>query len=80
MSNYTYTNAWATKDALASGVAGKRVSAAEFHSEFQLIQTAVNSKIDSASPTFTGTATIGGTGTLVLGTGGITGTISGGTF
>lgn len=80
MSDYTYSNTWATKDSLASGVAGKRVSAAEFHTEFEAVETAVNTKADKAAPTFTGTVTIGGTGTLALGTGKVSGTISGGTF
>jgi|ETNvirenome_6_85_1030632.scaffolds.fasta_scaffold04126_4 hypothetical protein len=80
MSDYTYSNTWVNKDALASGVAGKRVSATEFHTEFGLIQTAVNTKADKAAPTFTGTVTIDGSGTLALGTGKVSGTISGGTF
>ena len=55
MSNYTQLTNFATKDNLASGNANKIVKGAEINAEFVAIQTAVNSKADIASPTFTGT-------------------------
>ena len=78
MSDYTYPDAtnWSTKDGLASGIAGKRVSAAEFHTEFSAIATAIATKADKASPTFTGTVTAA----ALTWTGTATGTILGGTF
>ena len=77
MSNYTKTTNFATKDSLTSGDPAKIVKGTEINTEFNNIQTAVNSKSDSASPTFTGTltaATVNVTGTLTAGT------ITGGTF
>jgi hypothetical protein len=64
MSDYTKLVDYAAKDALPSGSAGKIVSGTEINSEFAAIQTAVNSKADKASPTFTGTATF--TGAVVM--------------
>lgn len=58
MSNYTKTTDFAAKDALITGDPDKIVKGAEFEAEFDNIATAVNSKADSASPTFTGTVTI----------------------
>ena len=58
MSNYTQTTNFATKDALASGNALKIVKGTEINVEFANIATAVATKADSASPTFTGTVTI----------------------
>jgi len=84
MADYDYSNIWATKDSLASGVAGKRVSAAEFHTEFEAIESAVNSKADKAAPTLTGTtnvASLTSSGTVTLsGTLAGTFTVAGGTF
>ena len=57
MSNYTQLTNFATKDNLASGNANKIVKGAEINAEFVAIETAVNSKADIASPTFTGTPT-----------------------
>ena len=57
MSNYTKTTNFATKDSLASGNPAKIVKGSEINTEFNNIQTAVNSKANSASPTFTGTIT-----------------------
>jgi|TARA_B100001939_G_C16884042_1_gene592240 hypothetical protein len=61
MSDYTYPDAtnFGTKDALPSGNAAKVIKGDEFHAEFNAIKTAVNSKSDKASPTFTGTLTAG---------------------
>ena len=58
MSNYTQTTNFATKDALASGNPLKVVKGTEINTEFANIATAVATKADSASPTFTGTVTI----------------------
>ena len=58
MSNYTKATDFAAKDALPSGDAAKVIKGAEFEDEFDAIATAVNSKSDTASPTFTGTVTI----------------------
>lgn len=58
MTNYTKSTNFATKDALASGNALKIVKGTEIDTEFNNIQTAVATKSDSASPTFTGTVTI----------------------
>jgi len=58
MSNYTQTTNFATKDALASGNPLKIVKGTEINVEFANIATAVATKADSASPTFTGTVTL----------------------
>ena len=58
MSNYTKSTDFAAKDALSTGNPSKIVRGTEINTEFSNIQTAVNSKADSASPTITGTATI----------------------
>jgi len=58
MSSYTKTTNFTAKDTLPSGNASKVVRGAEFDVEFSAIQTAVNSKANTASPTFTGTVTI----------------------
>ena len=55
MSNYTKLVNFAAKDALPSGDAAKVVRGTEINTEFTNIATAVNSKADVASPTFTGT-------------------------
>ena len=55
MTNYTQLTNFATKDNLASGNANKIIKGAEINAEFVAIETAVNSKADIASPTFTGT-------------------------
>ncbi len=55
MTDYSYTANLAAKDALPTGSAGKTILGTTLESEFTKIQTAVNSKADSASPTFTGT-------------------------
>jgi len=60
MSNYTKATDFAAKDALPSGDAAKVIKGAEFEDEFDAIATAVNSKADIDSPTFTGTVTVPG--------------------
>lgn len=53
MSNYTKSTNFATKDTLTSGDPLKIVKGTEINTEFDNIQTAVNSKADTASPTLT---------------------------
>ena len=58
MSAYTKTTNFTAKDSLTSGNPSKIVKGSEIDAEFTAIETAVNSKSNTASPTFTGTATI----------------------
>lgn len=58
MSNYVKSTNFATKDALASGNPLKIVKGTEIDTEFNNIATAVATKADLASPTFTGTVTL----------------------
>ena len=58
MSNYTKLTDFAAKDTLPSGNAGKLVKGTEIDDEFNAISTAVGSKANTASPTFTGTVTM----------------------
>jgi hypothetical protein len=58
MSNYTKSTNFATKDALSSGNPLKIVKGTEIDTEFNNIQTAIATKADLASPTFTGTVVI----------------------
>jgi hypothetical protein len=55
MSNYTKATNFATKDTLPTGNAGKIVKGTELDTEFNAIASAVATKADTASPTFTGT-------------------------
>lgn len=55
MSNYLKATDFGAKDALLSGDPNKIVKGTEIDDEFDSIQTAVNSKANIASPTFTGT-------------------------
>jgi len=70
MSNYVKRTDFASKDALASGNAAKIVKGTEIDTEFNNIATAVATKADIVSPTFTGTVT----GTF---SGNVTGNVSG---
>lgn len=54
MSNYVKTTDFAAKDALASGNAAKIVKGTEIDAELTAIGTAIATKADLASPTFTG--------------------------
>lgn len=77
MSNYTKTTNFAVKDTLASGNPAKIIKGTEINSEYDAIATAIATKSDTASPTFTGTVTaptVSVTGTLTAGT------IDGGTY
>jgi hypothetical protein len=55
MSNYTKATNFATKDTLPTGDSGKIVKGTEIDTEFNAISSAVGTKADIASPTFTGT-------------------------
>lgn len=77
MSNYSKTTNFAVKDTLASGNPAKIIKGSEINSEFDNIQTAVATKADTASPTFTGTVempTLEVSGTATIGT------LDGGTY
>ena len=58
MSNYTKATNFATKDALSSGNPLKIVKGTEINTEFDAIATAIATKADTASPTFTGTPSL----------------------
>jgi hypothetical protein len=55
MSNYTKATNFAAKDALPSGNAGKIIKGTEIDTEYNAIASAISSKADTNSPTFTGT-------------------------
>ena len=55
MAQYVKATNFASKDALLTGDPNKIVKGAEIDDEFNNIQTAVNSKADTLSPTLTGT-------------------------
>lgn len=55
MSNYTKATNFATKDTLETGNPSKIIKGTELDTEFNAISSAVSSKADTASPTFTGT-------------------------
>jgi hypothetical protein len=57
MSNYTKATNFLSKDSLATGDPAKIIKGSEFDTEFNALQTAVNSKANSVSPAFTGTPT-----------------------
>jgi hypothetical protein len=78
MSNYVKSTDFAAKDALASGNASKIVKGTEIDTEFNNIATAVATKADLASPTFTGTVAAGTANITTLTAS--TATISGGTI
>jgi len=63
VSDYTKSTNFATKDNLSSGNPLKIVKGTEIDTEFNNIQTAIATKADLASPTFTGTPTLP-TGTI----------------
>ena len=58
MTDYTKTTDFAAKDSLPSGDSGKIIKGTEFETEFDNISTAIATKSNIASPTFTGTTTI----------------------
>jgi hypothetical protein len=55
LSNYTKLTNFAVKDSLTAGDPAKIIKGTEHDSEYNAIATAVTSKADLASPTFTGT-------------------------
>lgn len=65
MTNYVKSTNFATKDNLASGDPLKIVKGTEINTEYDNIATAVATKADLASPTFTGTPTLP-TGTIAV--------------
>jgi len=65
MSNYVKSTNFATKDSLSSGDPLKIVKGTEINTEYDNIATAVATKADLASPTFTGTPTLP-TGTVAV--------------
>jgi hypothetical protein len=80
MANYVKATNFAEKDALSTGDTNKLVRGTEINSEYDAIATAVATKADTASPTFTGTvyftsATLSLTGATV-----VDGTIDCGTY
>jgi len=58
MSNYTKATNFAAKDSLPVGDNNKKVKGTEIDNEFNAIASAVSTKADSNSPTFTGTPTL----------------------
>ena len=58
MTDYTKATNFASKDSLSSGNALKIVKGTEIDNEFNSISTAIATKADLASPTFTGTPTL----------------------
>ena len=71
MSDYNYTNVFQNKDSINAVILGS-----EFHTEFDKIETAVNSKADSASAVLTGTTNV----EQLTVSGVVTMTIDGGTY
>jgi hypothetical protein len=57
MSNYTKLTSYDTKDSLSTGDPLKRVKGTELDDEFDAIATAIATKADSVSPSFSGTPT-----------------------
>jgi hypothetical protein len=87
MSNYTKTTNFASKDSLGINDPAKVVRGTEFDVEFNNLQTAVNSKANSDSPTFTNTVSAGNitasgtvTAVAISLSGAFTGTIDGGSY
>jgi hypothetical protein len=84
MSDYSKTTNFGAKDTLPSGDSNKIIRGSEFDTEFDAIVTAIASKSNIASPTFTGTVTIPAltiTGNVTVDLGSAdTVTIDGGTY
>ncbi len=77
MSSFTPSYAWSSFDSLPSGSPNKIVKATAIGVEMGNLQTAINSKSDSANPSFSGTTTVADltvSGTLTVTT------IDGGTY
>lgn len=71
MSNYVKSVNFTAKDTLPTGNANKVVRGAELDTEYTAIAVAVSTKADTASPTFTGTVTLGDS---------LVGVVDGGTY
>lgn len=69
MSDYTVTTDFGAKDSKPSGDTDKLIKGSEFTTEFDNIATAVATKADTASPTFTGSVSLGDNVKLKAGTG-----------
>jgi hypothetical protein len=83
MTNYVKFTNFTVKDSLPTGDTNKVIRGAEFDTEFDAIATAVATKSNSASPTFTGTATFANltaNGTVNFTGGNVTTNIDGGTI
>jgi hypothetical protein len=82
MTSYTKATDFAAKDTLSTGNPAKLVKGTEIDDEFNLIEAAINSKANTAAPTFTGTVvgvSLTLSSNLTVG-GSYTGTIDGGTY
>jgi hypothetical protein len=66
MSNYTPITDFAAKDTLVTGNPSKIIKGTDVSNELEAIATAITSKSDSSSPTFSGT--LAGTFTIDGGT------------
>lgn len=71
MSNYIKGTNFTVKDTLPTGNAAKVVRGAEIDDELTAVASAVSSKADTNSPTFTGTITLGDA---------VVGTVDGGVY
>lgn len=76
MSNYTKATNFAIKDSLNTGNPSKIIKGTEVNTEFDNIQSAVNSKPDANNGAHTGTTTM--VNLTISGT--LTATIDGGTY
>jgi len=76
MSNYVKGTNFTVKDTLPTGNASKVIRGAEIDDELTAIASAVSSKADTSSPTFTGTVTVAALTIL----GAVSGTVDGGTY
>jgi hypothetical protein len=72
MANFVKNTDFASKDALLSGDPAKIIKGTEIDTEFNAISTAISTKADTVSPTFTGTplapTAVAGTNTTQLAT------------
>lgn len=58
MTDYTKTTNFAVKDNLPTGNPSKIIRGSELNTEFDAVSTAIATKANTASPTFTGTVTV----------------------
>lgn len=79
MSNYNPLTDFAAKDSLSSGDPNKRALGTHVSAELAAIATAISTKADTASPTFSGTTTAAAltvTGALSAGSAAVTGAVT----